>query len=321
MFGIGGPVCRKWLRTLGKQPEPVIRRTLAALPNAQQHAMDEEFVLWTHRGQEEPADGWSTWLMMAGRGFGKTRAGAEWVSRQARSDGSLRIALVGATLDDVRKVMVHGRSGLMSVARTGETPRWIASRDTLLFESGAEAYAYSGEVPDKLRGPEHHFAWCDEIAKWAHADAAWDMLQMGLRLGDAPRAMVTTTPRPIALLKRLRALPDTVTTRGRTADNAHTPDSFRRRMAEVYGGTRLGRQELDGELIEDVEGALWPRALIEACRVGAVVSDAPARASLAPLHHPPSAGGPPPRAKLGEDSPASTADRRRGRSPASCGRS
>ena len=186
----------------------------------------------------------------------------------------LRIALVGANMDDVEKVMVKGESGLAACAGTEEAVRWVASRKMASFRIGgkrvAEGYAYSGERPDKLRGPQHHFAWCDEIAKWAHGEAAWDNLMLGLRLGDRPRTMVTTTPRSGGgagtLLKRISGLERCEETRGATGDNLHLPEDYLAAVNGMYAGTRLGRQELEGELIEDVEGALWSRGLIEGSR-------------------------------------------------------
>jgi len=211
------------------------------------------------------------WLIRAGRGFGKTRAGAEWVSEMARAYPGCRIALVGATLDDARKVMVEGPSGLLAVAQSHETLCWQPGIGALRFASGAVATIYSAETPDRLRGPQHGFAWCDELAKWRGgvADAAWDNLLMGLREGEAPRLVVTTTPRPVKLMHRVCALPGCRETRGRTRDNPHLPRSFVEAMLADYAGTRLGRQELDGELLEDVTGALWSRALIERVRVAA----------------------------------------------------
>jgi phage terminase large subunit-like protein len=163
--------------------------------------------------------------------------------------------------------MVEGVSGLLAVAkRRGVQVRWEPSKGELTWPGGSVAKLYSGDHADGLRGPEFHFAWCDELAKWREADAAWDNLQMGLRAGPRPRALVTTTPRTIPLLTRIRADEWTVETHGRTRDNVNLPRSFVEVMEATYGGTRLGRQELDGELIQDVEGALWPRELIEGCR-------------------------------------------------------
>jgi predicted phage terminase large subunit-like protein len=209
---------------------------------------------------------WRTWVLMAGRGFGKTRAGAEWVSALARAEPKARIALVGASAEDAARVMVEGVSGLLAVARLGEAPVWLRGEGQIVFASGARAFVYSGANPEGLRGPEHHFAWCDEIAKWRYAEAAWDNLQMGLRLGARPRSVVTTTPRQGRILARLRGLAGTVETGGATGDNAHLPAAFVDWAVETYGGTRLGRQELDGELIEDVQGALWTREVIERSR-------------------------------------------------------
>jgi phage terminase large subunit-like protein len=222
---------------------------------------------WARPEQLAPAGEWSSWLILAGRGFGKTRAGAEWVRRLAETQPALRIALIGATLDEARAVMVEGESGLLAIAPPDRRPIWEPSQRRLRWPNGAQAFTYSAAEPDSLRGPVHHFAWADEIAKWPDGIAAWDMMLMGLRLGYWPRAMATTTPRPTALVRRLAASRSTVLTRGRMADNAgNLPIAFRRAMEEEYGGTRTGRQELDGVLFEDVAGALWTRAMIEACR-------------------------------------------------------
>lgn len=222
--------------------------------------------LWhwqAHEGQREPAGDWRLWVIMAGRGFGKTRAGAEWVSALARADGTLRIALVAATLEEARAVMVEGESGLIAVAHAGERVRYLPSKRTVRFPSGAQAYLYSAERPEALRGPQHHAAWCDELAKWRLGAKTWNNLMLGLRLGARPRTLVTTTPRAGPLLKRLLAEPGVVVAHGRTADNPHLPGAYRTAVETAYAGTRLGRQELDGQLIEEVEGSLWPAALIE----------------------------------------------------------
>ena len=230
--------------------------------------LDAQFELWAQDGQLPPAlEGWRTWLMMAGRGFGKTRAGAEWVHGLAMT-GRKRIALVAANIDEARAVMVEGVSGLLKTARRQRIRlTWEPSKGELKWPKGSVAKLFSGDNADGLRGPEHHFAWCDELAKWREADAAWNNLQMGLRAGPRPRALVTTTPRPMPLLDRIRAEKWTVQTTGKTRDNINLPRSFVDTMEATYGGTRLGRQELDGELIADVEGALWPRELIEGARV------------------------------------------------------
>lgn len=232
-------------------------------------ALLHDWPFWADPRQLPPPGNWRVWLMMAGRGFGKTRTGAEWVRAMAQSDARLRIALVGATMAEARAVMVEGESGILAAHPPATRPKWESSRGRLLWPSGAQAFVYSGENPESLRGPQHHIAWCDELAKWAYPQASWDNLAMTLRLGHSARILVTTTPRPIALLKALCAAPDTVVVRGRTADNRLLPPAFVAAMARDYGGTRLGRQELDGELIEDAAGALWTRAVLEGCRVRA----------------------------------------------------
>ena len=247
---------------------------------------------WAQRGQQVEGEGWRVWLIRAGRGFGKTRAGAEWVSEVARRNGDAQIALVGATGDDVRRVMIEGPSGVCAVARATERVRYRRDAGEVVFPSGARAFVYSAVAADGLRGPEHDAAWCDELAKWTNGDAAWDNLMMGMRRGAHPQVLVTTTPRPTPLMRRVMALPGLVETGGRTRDNAHLPEAFLAAVEAAYAGTRLGRQELDGEMIDDVEGALWTRAGIEACRV----REAPARA----------------RVVVGVDPPAGTASGRGG---------
>ena len=222
---------------------------------------------FAHEGQLPTRADWRVWLILAGRGFGKTRAGAEWVSELARQDGQLRFALVGATFDEVANVMILGRSGLIAVARDEEDVLWFPHARKVVFASGAEAAVFTGARPAKLRGPEHHYAWCDELAKWQHPDETWNNLLLTMRGCADARVIVTTTPQPIALLTKIMADPANVVTRGRTSDNRHLPAAFVEAMKAQFGGTRLGRQELDGEPIEDFEGALWTRELVERCRV------------------------------------------------------
>jgi phage terminase large subunit-like protein len=210
---------------------------------------------------------------MAGRGFGKTLAGANWIAAAVADAGTvagncphLSIALVGATLDEARRVMVEGRSGLLAVAG-GWIDDWSPSLRRLRFTTGAEAFLFSGASPEQLRGPEHHFAWCDELAKWEKPQQTWDMLQLGLRCGERPRVLVTTTPRPGPVLTRIMADPRTMVTGGPTSANPHLPDAFLDAAYGRYAGTRLGRQELDGILLPDVPGALWTVELLERCRL------------------------------------------------------
>jgi phage terminase large subunit-like protein len=262
-------------------PAETLRRVLGGLPEAAVRGIVEEWWWGARGGQNEPAGDWRVWTILAGRGFGKTRVGAEWVSQRARDVPGARIALVAASLEEVARVMVEGESGLLAVARSGEKVRWQPSRGVVTFESGAVAFAYSAEKPGMLRGPQHHFGWCDELAKWpaSGADggrapstgsgrgrAAWDNLMLGMRLGQAPRTIVTTTPRPLALLDHIEGLRRSVRTRGRTADNPFSAADFREAVEEMYGGTRLGRQELEGEIVREAEGALWTREMLEAAR-------------------------------------------------------
>ena len=230
--------------------------------------LDADFEMWAHDNQLPPGgEGWRTWLMMAGRGFGKTRAGAEWIFRLGNGKPGSRIALVGATIADARSIMVEGVSGLITVARRYRRRlRWEPSLNRLKWPNGSEAQLFSGDNADGLRGPEHDFGWCDELAKWREAGEAWMNLQFGLRRGPRPRALVTTTPRPMALLRRMQEDEATITTRGRTSDNINLEESVLDLLTATYGGTRIGAQELDGVLLEDVEGALWTREIIERAR-------------------------------------------------------
>jgi phage terminase large subunit-like protein len=247
---------------------------LELLTNARPRWIDafvHDFGLTAHAHQRAPAGDWTTWLVLGGRGAGKTRAGAEWVRAIARRKPLVTpIALVGETEHDAREVMVEGVSGLLAVHGWRERPVWIPSRRRLVFPSGAVAQVFSAEDPESLRGPQFAAAWCDELAKWRHAEATFDMLQFGLRLGGRPRQVITTTPRPIALLKRLIADSGTALTRAGSIANARNlAPAFFDAVIARYAGTRLGRQEIDGELIEERADALWTRAALEACRVPA----------------------------------------------------
>ena len=225
----------------------------------------------SHPGQWPPEGDWQVWLVMAGRGFGKTRAGAEWVRTIAEGDMFARIALVGATLGEARSVMVEGESGLISISPPGNRPTFEPSLHRLRWPNGAQAFLYSAAEPESLRGPQHSHAWCDEIGKWpsAHerATRCWDNLLLGLRLGKDQRVVATTTPRNTALVRRIFGSKGTVVTGGATSANrANLPQMFVTTMEREFGGSTLGRQELGGELIEDIEGALWSRELLERCR-------------------------------------------------------
>lgn len=254
------------LEALGEQD---LRLAIRSLTEAERLVLEADWPSWAHSGQTPARDDWRVWVLLAGRGFGKTRAGAEWVSAFARANPDAAIALVAANPEEVRAVMVEGRSGLLAVARGDERDRmrWEPSRKRLTFASGTEAFVYSAANPESLRGPEHHIAWCDELAKWRRGQAAWDNLRLGLRLGPKPRALVTTTPRPVPVLKRLLGLEGTVLTGGATRANPHLPDDFIAAVESAHKGTRFGRQELEGALLDDIEGSLWPRDLIEKSRL------------------------------------------------------
>lgn len=248
--------------------EPADRdRVIAALPKAVKIELAASWKDYAHPGQYWPDEPWRVWLIRAGRGFGKTRAGSEWVNHVARDTPGARIALVGATADEARRVMVEGPSGVIATARLDARPAWTPTRGEVRWPGGAVATVYSADAPEGLRGPEHHAAWCDELAKWRRGDAAWDNLMMTMRLGARPQVVVTTTPRPNALMRRVMALPGFTETVGQTGANVHLPAAFVDAMRETYGGTALGRQELDGEMIDSIAGALWSRGMIEACRV------------------------------------------------------
>jgi phage terminase large subunit-like protein len=242
----------------------------AANPAAHRyHALAHDSWALNARPEQLPPPGdWRTWLVMGGRGSGKTRAGAEWVHDMASTAKQpVRFALVAETLADAREVMIDGISGIWRIARRFR-PQFEITRRRLVWPNGSVAQLFSSEDPDSLRGPQFDYAWCDELAKWKHAQETWDMLQFGLRLGVHPRQMVTTTPRPVPLIRSLIDDAGTVTTCISTRANAENLASgFVAAVEKRYGGTRLGRQELDGELIADREDALWNREMLERLRL------------------------------------------------------
>ena len=267
---------------------------LAVLNAAERRELRWHWRLWARRDQLPPPGDWRIWLIMAGRGFGKTRAGAEWVRTIAEADPAARIALVASSLGEARAVMVEGESGILAVSPPDRCPAFESSLRRLVWPSGAQATLFSAGEPESLRGPQHSHAWCDEVAKWDNASgravAAWDNLAMGLRLGEQPRVLATTTPRAVPLVKRLMGEEDVAITRGTTEDNkGNLPERFIRDIRRSYGKSLLGRQELDGELIDDLPGALWSRSLLEECREAAA-SSPPARVVVG-VDPPASAGG------------------------------
>lgn len=245
----------------------LIRHCYPDLTHFQRQAIAYDWRVMGRDDQQPPPGDWPVWLIKAGRGYGKTRTGSEWVRMVAESNPRARIALVGPTAADVRDVMVEGESGIRACAPPWAQPVYEPSKRRLTWPNGAIATTYSADEPDRLRGPQHTHAWCDEAAAWRYPDA-WDMLMMGLRLGELPQAVVTTTPRPVPLMKTIQNWPGCIVTRGRTADNAsNLAPTFLTSLMAKYEGTRLGRQELEGEDLDDNPDALWQRDALDANRV------------------------------------------------------
>lgn len=260
-----------WLASV--TPEAV-DEFLGGLTNEALLALPWMFEFWALPHQLPPEGAWKTWVIMGGRGAGKTRAGSEWVRTQVEgakpSDPGLarRVALVGETIDQVREVMIFGDSGILACSPPDRRPEWEAGRRRLVWPNGATAQVFSAHEPESLRGPQFDAAWVDELAKWKKAEEAWDQLQFALRLGSNPRQVVTTTPRNVAVLKAILNNPSSVVTHAPTdANRAYLAASFLEEVKARYGGTRMGLQELEGALLEDAEGALWTSQMIERSRV------------------------------------------------------
>jgi phage terminase large subunit-like protein len=255
--------------------------------------VETDWNFWARKDQLPPllSQGgfdWTIWLVLGGRGAGKTRTGAEWVRSQALGNAATglapvgRIALVGETFADVRDVMIDGVSGLMAVHPKRDRPTYEVGRRRLIWPNGTIAQAFSAEEPESLRGPQFDAAWCDELAKWRHAELAWDNLQFALRLGDRPREIVTTTPRPTVLLKRLFMDPKTALSRAPTLANAYNlSPGFLDQVVGRYEGTRLGRQELDGDFVEERPDAFWSRDQLDRSRVVLALDEDHARIVVA----------------------------------------
>mgnify|MGYP006083760985 FL=1 len=295
---------RKYVQNLKKLPQEIILETTSTLPQhglvsgaawiasadvavkdkflnelsvSELLALPYLFEFWALPHQVSPSGAWRTWVIMGGRGAGKTRAGAEWVRHQVEGatplmDGKARrMALVADTLEQARDVMVFGESGILACSPPDRRPVWQAARKRLLWPNGATATVFSAHDPEALRGPQFDAAWCDELAKWKQGQAAWDNLQFALRLGDEPRQCVTTTPRNVGVLKTILGHSSTVKTHAPTAANqANLADSFLAEVHARYAGTRLGRQELDGLLIEGIEGGLWTEKMLSIAQVDIV---------------------------------------------------
>ena len=235
----------------------------------QQHAMLYDWSVWRRPKQATPPGDWRVWLILAGRGFGKTRTGAEFIREQVSANTTRHMALVGATAADVRDTMIEGESGILRVFPPDERPQYEPSKRRITFHNGSVASAFSADEPDRLRGPNHDLAWADELASWRYPEA-WDMLMFGLRIGGHPRVIVTTTPKPVTTIRKLLAIEDgsILVTRGSTYENlTNLAPSFLSEILARYEGTRLGQQELHAELLDDVEGALWTRDMLENSRI------------------------------------------------------
>ena len=246
-----------------------VRQLLASLSQDDARRLYYHWPFWAREEQLEPAGDWVVWLLNAGRGFGKTRTGAETVIDRVKNQGARRVALVGQTKADVRDTMIElGDSSILQVSPPWFMPKYEPSKRRLTWPNGAIAMIYSGDEPGQLRGPQHDFAWVDELAKFKYPDDTWSNLEFGLRVGDDPRVVVSTTPRPIPIIKQLIADASTVVTGGPTYANLHHLAPVYRRIIAKYQGTRLGRQELEAAILDDNPDALWRREWIEAGRVG-----------------------------------------------------
>jgi phage terminase large subunit-like protein len=261
---------------LKELPDHQVAQILKDLGPSKVEELKHTWEFWARPNQLEPKGNWDFWIFNAGRGAGKTRSGAEWVRHRVKC-GDKRIACVAPTKGDVRRVMVEGESGLLNVCWAGDKtyrgakmgyPVWSSTNNTMIWANGAQAEFYSAEDPERLRGPQFHSAWADEVAAWNHQQEVWDMLQFTLRLGRAPKVMVTTTPKPTKLMRNLLKNPRSFITSGSTFDNAaYLAPPFLEGIRKEYEGTRLGRQELYAEMLEEAEGALWDTDILDNCQV------------------------------------------------------
>ena len=262
---------------LAFEPEEKQRAFLAKLPPHELHALKYRWEFWGRPKQFAPPPPWNTHLLLAGRGFGKTRTGSEFIRAQVCGKTPLAagprkdqfIAIIAETAADARDVIVKGPAGILNCHPKDFRPTFVASTRSLTWPNGAVATLYNGTEPDQLRGPQHSLAWVDELAKFRYMKECWDMLQFGLRLGDNPQQLITTTPRPLALFRELMEQEGTIVTRGSLYENrANLASKFVQSIISRYAGTRLGRQEIDGEIVDDVPGSLWTRTMFDECRKG-----------------------------------------------------
>ena len=267
------PITANDLRQL---PDDEVADILKQLGPAQAEELRYNWEFWARPEQLEPTGDWNAWLALAGRGWGKTRAGAEWVRHRIKK-GDKIVHCVAPTKGDVRRVMVEGDSGLLNVCWKGDKtyrgkhigfPVWSPTNNTLTWENGSKAVFFSAEDPERLRGPQAYSAWTDELCAWRNAQETWDMMMFGLRLGRKPQVFITTTPKTTKLLRNIISDPKTVISKGSTFDNAaNLADTFIDAVKKTYEGTRLGRQELYAEILDEASGALWNRELLFKCEV------------------------------------------------------
>lgn len=251
-------------------PEDIQKEALANLGQDYCNALEYNWNFFARKKQVAPLNQnwWTTWLILAGRGWGKSRTGAETVKQVVEKEGAIRIALVAKTPADARDVMIEGESGLLNIFPEYKKPNYQPSKRRVTFHNGAIATVYSSNAPNQLRGPQHHFGWADEVASWKYPQETWDNLMLGLRLGKNPRAVATTTPRPIQLIKDLIDEEATFLTKGNTFENtANLSKAFFNRVINKYEGTRLGQQELYAKLLSDNPNALWDRDVLKEKRL------------------------------------------------------
>jgi len=259
--------------TLRQLPAPKVKKLFEELGPLKTEELKHDWNFWARDNQLEPdGNDWNTWFINAGRGFGKTRSGVEWVRENVKR-GCKRVAAVASTNSDIERVMVKGESGFLNVCWKGDKtyagkkmgfPEWSPTKRTLTWENGAQVQFFSAEEPERLRGPQFELAWCDETAAWNKDMDTWSMLQFCMRLGKHPRIMVTTTPKPTKLIRQILKDPKTIVTTGSTFDNsANLAGTYLKAVKEQYEGTRLGRQELYAEVLEEAQGALWTTAMLD----------------------------------------------------------
>ena len=270
------PQAKITAEVLRNLPDEEVAAILKELGPKKAEELQHDWGFWARPEQLEPEGTWNTWVALAGRGWGKTRAGAEWVRHRIRS-GDKIVHCVAPTKGDVRRVMVEGDSGLLSVCWSGDEtyrgkhigfPVWSPTNNSLTWENGSKAVFFSAEDPERLRGPQAYSAWCDELCAWRNAQDTWDMMMFGLRLGKHPKVFVTTTPKTTKLIRTILDDEKTTVSTGSTYDNAaNLADTFLDAVRKTYEGTRLGRQELYAEILDEASGALWNRTLLAKCEV------------------------------------------------------